>query len=219
MGLTSTSGASCLPETFVVQLMMQNNRDMNTAYSILVYGIEAGIRGDKAEHLFTEFFRACEVHPDTAAAMQVAEIQYLNLLSLKLPVKQITLGRLMAVCFSARDGEAADRVRGYAEVQGVEFSPHFVTKYVGTFLRLADCLRVNQVLWACENIPAYSKLSRESYQRLREVQTSPECKELLREHMQRVGMISRSSASQGLSDVNPSALHAALIGEPFRAAR
>lgn len=191
--LLQCAPAACtLSADSMLQFMKHFNRDASAARCILQYATEAGAHlvdsGEHGEKLFAEFFRACEVEGN----MPLAESAFQEMVRLNLPVKQITLGRLIAVCFEAADGEAARRVHEALNRYGIAFSHHILTKYVGTFLRVGDTQAASQVLGYCEdpNSGMSGKLDRESYRRLREIHTTPECQEVLRRHMESMGLIS-----------------------------
>jgi len=183
-----------LPSDFVLMLMKQMTPDLQCAYALLSYAIDVDLHweqeGEVGEHLFSKFFQACEAAGP--AGLRVAEEQFDRMTALQLPVKQITIGRLMAVCRAAGDGEAAKRVHRSLHLHGVQFSHHSLTQYISTFLRLEDAAYLQHVLEGCEDPTSgmSEKLNRDSYQRLLDVRTSRECQQLLRAHMERVGVIS-----------------------------
>ena len=183
-----------LPSDFVLLLMKQMAPDLQCAYALLSYAMDVDLHweqdGEVGEHLFSKFFQACEAAGP--AGLRVAEEQFDRMTALQLPVKQITIGRLMAVCRAAGDGEAAKRVHRILHLYGVQFSHHSLTQYISTFLRLEDAAYLHHVLQGCEDPTSgmSDKLNSDSYQRLLDVRTSRECQQLLRAHMERVGVIS-----------------------------
>jgi hypothetical protein len=201
----------------VLAFMKSHVNSLWTSQALLEYALAVGlhleVQGEVGEHLFSKFFQACEAAG--ADGMGVAEAQFGRMASLHLPIKQITLGRLMAVCRAAGDGEAAKRVHGYLHRHHVQFNSHSLTQYIGTFLKLEDAAYVSQLLLACEDPSSgmSHKLNRESYQRLLDVRTSRACQELLRQHMQRMGVISAapsawSDPGGATADAVPAGLHA-----------
>ena len=178
----------------ILQFMKSHTNSLGTSYALLEYAVAVAlhleVQGEVGEHLFSKFFQACEAAG--ADGMEIAETQFSRMVSLQLPIKQITMGRLMAVCRAAVDGEAAKRVHGSLHRHHVQFNSHSLTQYLSTFLKLEDSAYLNQLLLACEDPSSgmAGKLNRESYQRLLDVRTSRPCQDLLRQHMQRMGVIS-----------------------------
>lgn len=199
-GVSHGEDAWRLSADTILQLMKNNIQNLSIACDLLEYAIAVQIhletQGEVGEHLFSKFFQACE--SAGVQGMDVAEAQFARMVLLRLPIKQITMGRLMAVCRSSGDGEAAKRVHGYLHKYQIQFNSHSLTQYLTTFLKLEDSEYLNQLLFACEDTTCgmSGKLNRESYQRLMDVRTTRTCQELLRQHMQRRGIISVSSDSR-----------------------
>ena len=180
----------------VIHLMKSSSGSLEISCALLNYALEVGLhlemQGDVGEHLFSKLFQTCEAAG--LDGMECAEAYFNHMAALKLPIKQITMGRLMAVCRAAGDGEAAKRVHLYMSEHGVQFNHYSLTQYLSTFLKLQDDVYLRQILAACEHSSSglAGKLDRESYARLSDVHTSRACRELLRGHLRSVELISAS---------------------------